>query len=144
MESHAAFEAGVKRAVAELVAAGKRVWLIGSIPEIGYDVPRALYLDSIGITQVDVRPTREEFDRRQSFVFKLFTATFKTYGMGLVWPHEYLCDLFFCQVQHNGSPLYVDDQHLTRSAALSMWTLLEPIFSDRAPHTGSIINVPQP
>ena len=45
MDNHAAFAAGLERVVDKLTTAGKQVWLVGPIPEIGYNVPRALYFD---------------------------------------------------------------------------------------------------
>jgi peptidoglycan/LPS O-acetylase OafA/YrhL len=48
LDNHVALAAGLERAVAELIAAGKQVWLVGPIPEIGYNVPRTLYIESLG------------------------------------------------------------------------------------------------
>ena len=130
MDNHAGLAAGLERAIAKLSAAGKQIWLVGPIPEIGYDVPRTLYFDSFGVPRsFRLRPTRKEFDDRQAFVLTLFAIIAKKYGVRVVWPHEYLCDLRFCEVQREGRPLYIDDQHLTRSAALSMSAMFDPIFA---------------
>jgi SGNH domain (fused to AT3 domains) len=48
-----------------------------------------------------------------------------------VWPHQYLCDARLCAVQKNEKPLYVDDQHLARSAAIAMAAIFDPIFADQ-------------
>ena len=131
MDNHAGLAAGLERAVAKLASAGKQVWLVGPIPEIGYDVPRTLYFDSLGVPRsIRLRPTRKEFDDRQAFVLTLFANIAKKYGVRMVWPHDDLCDLRFCEVQKDGHPLYIDDQHLTRSAALSMSPMFDPIFAD--------------
>ena len=78
-------------------------------------MPRTLYLDAIGIHRhpVDIRPTLEGFDTRQDFVLALFAKLVDKYHVRVVWPHKYLCGVKFCEIQKDGHPLYVDDQHLT-------------------------------
>ncbi len=139
MDNHAALTAGLESAVARLVAAGKQVWMVGPIPEIGHHVPRTLYLDSIGVSRsIDIQPTIQEFNERQGFVLTLLAAIAKKYGVGVVWPHRQLCDARRCHVQKDGYPLYIDDQHLTRSAALSMSAIFDPIFA------GAPLSTPAP
>ena len=130
--NRAALATGLERVIASLTSAGKQVWLVGPIPEIGYDVPRTLYLDAIGIHRhpVDIRPTLEGFDTRQDFVLALFAKLVDKYHVRVVWPHKYLCGVKFCEIQKDGHPLYVDDQHLTRSAALLMAPIFKPIFAN--------------
>jgi peptidoglycan/LPS O-acetylase OafA/YrhL len=131
LDNHAALTAGLERVVAKLTGAGKQVWLVGPIPEIGYNVPRTLYFDSLGVPRsIHIQPTRKEFDERESFVLALFARIAEKYNVRAVWPHQYLCDARLCQVQKEGRPLYVDDQHLTRSAAKSMSAIFDPIFAD--------------
>ena len=128
--NHAALAAGLERAIAKFTVAGKQVWLIGPIPEIGYNVPRTLYFDLLGVPRrFRLRPTLEEFKARQAFVLALFADMVKKYNVAVLWPHLFLCDPSYCHVQENGHPLYVDDQHLTRSAALAMSAIFDPIFA---------------
>ena len=128
--NHVGFAAGLEAAIGKLISAGKQVWLVGPIPEIGYDVPRMLYLDFLGISpQVEIRPTAEEFNQRQKFVFTVFARLTKEYAVQTVWPHRFLCDANFCEVARAGHPLYIDDQHLARSAAQSMSAIFDPIFA---------------
>lgn len=132
IDNHAGLAAGLQAAIVRLATGGKHVWLVGPIPEAGYDVPRALYLDLLGIPRtIEIRPTAREFNERQSFVFALFARMNKDYGVEAVWPHQYLCDADYCKVQKDGRPLYIDDQHLTRAAATSMAAIFDPIFANR-------------
>jgi hypothetical protein len=132
IDNHAGLAAGLQAAIVKLTTAGKHVWLVGPIPEIGYDVPRTLYLDLLGIPRtIQIRPSTREFNERQSFVFALLARMNKDYAVEAVWPHQYLCDANFCEIQKNGRPLYIDDQHLTRAAAISMAAIFDPIFANR-------------
>jgi hypothetical protein len=47
------------------------------------------------------------------------------------WPHQYLCDADFCRIQKDGRPLYIDDQRVTRAAAVSTAAIFDPIFANR-------------
>jgi len=127
-----ALAAGLEHTVAVLQAAGKRIWLVGPVPEVGYAVPRVLYIESVNkFDDLDIRPTADEFMSRQGLVFALFEHLAKSYQVGVIWPHWQLCDAKFCSVERNGKPLYTDDNHLTRSAAKSMSSIFAPIFCDK-------------
>ena len=130
IDNHKGLAAALERTVAKLVAAGKQVWIVGPIPEIGYDVPRALYFNSLGISRsLDIRPTLKEFNDREGFVLKLIASITKKYQTRVIWPHRYLCDTGFCQVEKDDRALYIDDHHLTRFAAASMSVIFDPIFA---------------
>ena len=79
----AALTIGLDRTIAALTAARKRVWLIGPIPEIGYPVPRALYLAQFGdVKKADIVPTYDEFKARQRRVFELLSQLRKNTRLG--------------------------------------------------------------
>jgi peptidoglycan/LPS O-acetylase OafA/YrhL len=137
-QNHETVSIGIEQAISVLTSAGKQVWLVGPIPEIGYNVPRVLYADQLGISQpLDIRPTQEDLKLRQDFVFGLLDSLAQKYSLQVVWPHESLCDSALCQVQRDGVPLYFDDQHLTRSAARSISQIFDPIFENTYPHRSS-------
>jgi peptidoglycan/LPS O-acetylase OafA/YrhL len=127
--NRAAFEEGLKATLAALHQAGKTVWLIGPTPEIGYDVPKSLYLDTLRLSRpLDIRPTYQEFGERQMFVVSKFDEIERTFGVKTVWPHRALCREDRCDVQRNGIPLYSDDNHLTNFGAGLLTTTFAPIF----------------
>ena len=112
--NRAVFAEGMERTLSALAAAGKKIWLVGPVPEVGYDVPKSLYLHKMGLGgETDIRPTRDEFDQRQQFVISLFHRLAKKYSAKMVWPHEALCDTTRCEVQRGGKPFYSDDNHLS-------------------------------
>jgi peptidoglycan/LPS O-acetylase OafA/YrhL len=120
---------GLEHTVASLLAAGKRVWLVGPVPEVGYDVPRYFYLRSIGFADgLDVAPTRAEFDRRQAFVLGLFDNLARRYPVGTIWPHQRLCGDDGCAIARDGRLLYADDDHLSVFGARSISGVFAPVF----------------
>jgi hypothetical protein len=139
-DNHAALSAGLESVVAELLGAEKQVWLVGPIPEIGYDVPRTLFLSSRGFPwNIDIRPTVEEFNGRQAFVLTLFSNIARKYKVQIVWPHHRLCGANYCRVQQDSRPIYIDDQHLTRSAAASLAEIFDPLFAASVPRAPATV-----
>jgi SGNH domain (fused to AT3 domains) len=125
-----AVEQGLAALVEKLKAAGKDVWLVGPVPEIGYPVPRAMYLARLGsFLAKDIRPRPYEFDERQQFVLGMLERLTTRYGAHLILPHRELCGAEHCNIEARGSPLYADDDHLTVLGAQSVGARFEPIFA---------------
>jgi peptidoglycan/LPS O-acetylase OafA/YrhL len=128
-DNHAAFVAGMERTLSILAGAGKKIWLIGPVPEVGYDVPKSLHLDKMGLGgEMDIRPTRDEFNQRQKFVIAVFHQLAKKYAVKIIWPHEALCDTTRCEVQRGGKPFYSDDNHVSPLADRTIASIFLPVF----------------
>jgi hypothetical protein len=50
------------------------------------------------------------------------------YPVGIVWPHERLCNDAGCEIARDGQVLYSDDDHLSVFGARSIAGLFTPIF----------------
>jgi hypothetical protein len=99
------------------------------VPEIGYPVPRALYLARIHpLLARDVRPSAGEFNERQRFVLDMLARLATRYRAHAIWPHRQLCNGAYCAVAAEGLPLYADDGHLTVLGARSVSPLFNPAF----------------
>ena len=131
-----AFAVAIDQTVGALVAAKKNVWIIGPVPEVligsssgvEIDVPKALYLKSMGIGLGDrIEPTRDEFDEREHRVIAVLEATAQKYSVNVVWPHLTLCDQKNCIVERDGRPLYIDSNHLSIWGIQLIQPILEPI-----------------
>ena len=128
-DNHATLAVGLERTIAALLAAGKRVWLVGPVPEVGYDVPRYFYLRSLGFARdLEIAPTLAEFDQRQAFVLYLLDDLPRRYPVGVIWPHERLCGDLGCEIARDGHVLYADDDHLSVFGAQSIADLFAPVF----------------
>ena len=118
----------LERTVGDLLAAGKQVWIVGPVPEIGINVPKALYLTSVGIRkEFQIAPTREEFNLRQGNVIQMIKAAMARYSIRVVWPDKALCDNKLCMVVSNGRSLYQDDNHLSKYGAMLVKPVLEEV-----------------
>jgi hypothetical protein len=127
-DNRASFALGVGETIAALRAGGKTVWLVGPVPEIGYPVPKSMFVQQLGINpRLDIRPTREEFQERQSFVISTFEDMQRQFQVGLIWPDATLCHLR-CGIEFGGKPIYIDDNHLAVYGAKAIESVLQPIF----------------
>ncbi len=129
LQNRAAFAFGLHETIAALRADGKDVWLIGPTPEVGYLVPKSIYIEQLGINpNLDIRPTPEEYQQREGFVIGLFDRMQKEFQVKVVRPDRALCDERHCKIEQDGKPLYIDDNHLSVFGAKSLQMLFEPIF----------------
>jgi SGNH domain (fused to AT3 domains) len=109
--------------VTALRGAGKHVWIVGPVPEIGLNFPKALYLQAMGLgRETDIAPLRADFDQRQANVVPMIRSVAQKHAVGIVWPHEILCTAVSCAVTSKGRPLYLDDNHLSDFGA----TVIKP------------------
>jgi len=130
VEQREAFADGLAFVVNELLAAGKRVWLIGPVPEIGYNVPQALYLKARGFdADVDIDPTIESFMRRQDTVFSVFNDLKNRFPIQILWPHQLLCGEAKCLAERDGQAFYWDAHHLSVEGSTYLKPLYDPIFA---------------
>jgi peptidoglycan/LPS O-acetylase OafA/YrhL len=133
-DNAAIFARGLKRTVAALRAAGKRVVLVGPVPEIGWTVPDVLArLAQEHRENTVVAPPASKFYAREKEVLPLFRHMAAKKGVRAVFPHDYLCKSGRCAVRKNGIPLYRDEHHLSDYGARKLEPLLDkaidPLFA---------------
>jgi peptidoglycan/LPS O-acetylase OafA/YrhL len=127
-EDRAVFARGLERTIDALVRAKKKVVIVGPVPEVSRYVPEALAKVKYFGLKDDVRPTTEEFRRRQAFVLQSLARVAKTYPLTILYPDRELCADGSCAVEADGRSLYVDTNHLSAFGARRLAPLLEPVF----------------
>lgn len=126
--NEAAFQRGLRRTVETLAAAGKRVVLVGPVPEVEASVPWTLGLAAWRGQEVDIRPSRSEFEARNHATL---STMLRLSGLGpvtVLHPESVLCDASRCRVEEGGRTLYSDDNHLSVSGATSLSRLFEGVL----------------
>jgi hypothetical protein len=116
---------GLERTVAQLVAGGKEVVIVGPVPEIGAQVPSALARSAWFARQAAVGPSRPTFDERNRAALAALDAIDQGTPATVVYPHTALCDEVRCRVEREGRVLYFDDNHLSRDGEALIRPLLE-------------------
>jgi hypothetical protein len=128
----AAIESALDQTVARLVAAGRRVWVVGPIPEVGWDAPSVLARASMYGWTVDIDPLASDFFARQKPVFSALDRLAASAGVRVLYPHERLCGAKTCAVSSDGVALYSDFSHLSREGDVRVAPVLAPIFQPAA------------
>jgi len=125
----AAIDTALDRTVARLVREGRRVWVVGPIPEVGWDVPSVLARAAMHGWTIDIDPRPTDFHARQRMVFPALDRLAAQPGVGVLYPHERLCSESTCTVVENGVALYSDPDHVSRAGAERVSPVLAPIFA---------------
>ena len=128
------FEIGLKRTIEELHHLGKKVVLVNSVPEVGYDVPSAhlIALMTKRETNNIIGPTAEEYKKRTEEVTVIFNKFKNKVSTKMVNPETYLCNTSHCSVAIGSTPLYRDDDHLSTYGSEYISPSFDRIFHDIA------------
>ncbi|HEX3809437.1 MAG TPA: acyltransferase family protein [Rhizomicrobium sp.] len=122
------FLRGLSRTVSTLRKAGKKVILVGSVPEIGYPVPAVMARRSLAGKHSPLVQALSVYMARQHFVFYAFDEMQRDYGAKIIYPHKVLCETGSCRVAVNGKPLYRDEHHLSVFGAMQLTPILAGVF----------------
>lgn len=111
MARHGAITAELIKFVGALSSRGIAVYIVESIPEVGWNVPKALFLG--GKHTQNVTTSHDVYKKRvlplQSFYEKLLTMD----GVTILKASEIFCDGSTCAASENGVPFYYDSNHLS-------------------------------
>lgn len=116
--NHAVFALGLERMTKRLQQAGKEVFLVFSVPEVGLNVPSRLARQKLFDVEDDIRPTSKDFYVRNQYVFEISKVLEERNGIKVIYPHQFLCTDDRCSVMHDGAALYSDDDHLSAYGAM--------------------------
>jgi hypothetical protein len=103
------------------VAAGKQVFLIYPVPEVGYDVPSRRAKQKFLENSDDIVTTRYDlYQSRHADLFRIFDPLGEHKNLIRIRPNEMLCDNFIkgqCVTEIKGKILYYDDDHLSNAGS---------------------------
>ncbi len=119
----------LQKTLNRLDAMDLRVVLIYPVPEVGYVVPDVLARLAMAGRPLDsfMRPASLYWTRNQRTIAAL-DGLRSTRGLVRIRPAVRLCDQNECRIEHEGNPLYLDDDHLSRYGAEQLTPLLAAAF----------------
>lgn len=120
------FERGLLRTVAALRQAGKRVVIMASVPEVGFEVPSSYLIARLTRRDIGglIAPTQAEYLARNAIVHKVLSDLERQGDATVVSPADALCDGGLCAVVARDVPLYRDSNHLSTFGARYLAPLL--------------------
>jgi peptidoglycan/LPS O-acetylase OafA/YrhL len=122
---------GLERMVQTLMDMKRKVVIVSSIPEIGYDVPSANYIATRtgrDLNQV-IAPSLDMYLNRNRNTFAIFNELGGKYEIQIVDPWKVLCVENKCRVTVGGHLLYSDDDHLSLFGSELVSGIFEPVFA---------------
>ncbi len=120
------FSAALQHTVAELAQAGKRVWIVNGVPEIGMRVPETYYGSMWRGTAMPPTVLKSDMLFRQAAARKAIQLAAITSGATVFDPALELCGSHSCPSVVDGKPYYSDGNHLSGYGV----ELLRPLFTD--------------
>ena len=108
----------LQRTLDELHRLGKRVVVVGQVPELGINAPRCLAHSVMAFgraDQCDVLASAAA--TRDAFSDTLIVATARRSDVCVRLPRATMCDAVACRPLQSGAVLYRDDDHLSASGA---------------------------
>ncbi len=117
-ENPRAFARALDRTIAELRRRGLKVVVIEQVPDVGYHVSTAMVMTRRTRRELELRPSRAEYDAFQGSTDALFAPRIARGEISVVSLADLLCDAAMCRVTtRDGLPAYWDDNHLSRRGA---------------------------
>jgi len=125
-ENRRVLERGFERDFAALK--GRKVFIAAFIPEQQVNVPRTLAMQQFFAHPMDVSVSRAVFDQRQKYMRTLLNNLANRYRFSEIDVGSKLCNPFECIASQGGTPLYIDDSHLSKTTAIELRYLFSPVF----------------
>ncbi len=118
-DNFAIFEKAFTRTIATLREMNRTVVILEGIPEIGWNVPAKLASASRWGDKVPMAPNIDDVSKRNIRVQQVFNQATRDPGVILLPIADELCRPD-CIVEHDGKPLYYDDDHISFHGAKSV------------------------
>ena len=121
----------LEQMIQTLLAMNRKVVIVSSIPEIGYDVPSANFIATRTGRDVNeiIAPSLNEYFNRNRKIFAILNELKEKYQFQIIDPWKILCTNKICRVTVDGVPLYSDDDHLSFFGSELISPIFEPVFT---------------
>jgi len=120
----------LERMIQTLLTMNRKIVIVSSIPEIGYDVPSANFIATRtgrDLNEIIAPSLDEYFDRNQKTI-AIFDKLKEEYEFQVVDPWKILCVENKCRVTIGENLLYSDDDHLSLFGSELVSVIFKPVF----------------
>jgi hypothetical protein len=113
------FRPGLEDTVSAILETGREVLLVGDVPEFGWSVPERLADHLRYGTPLPKIPTLDDVARRNRRADDVLSELAEQPGVQFLRIAPLLCEPE-CEFARDGKPLFRDDDHLSRTAAIDV------------------------
>ena len=108
----------------------RKTYAVGPIPEMKVDIPRFLARRAIfNDTPQDITISLAEYNARNKVPNQALERAKEQCGLALLDPTPYLCPDGLCRSSMNGTPLYMDSNHINTEGRRRLTPLFKNVFS---------------
>lgn len=125
----AKWERGFQALIERLAKSGKRVVIVGPVPEPSFDVPHELHVEQFGFVKVSTSITISEYRRRHQKILSFFSTLQSKPGVSFIWPYNALCADGKCPLVDSGHVMFFDQDHLSVFGARKTEHLYDRLFA---------------
>lgn len=122
------WERGFLALVDRLTASGKKVVIVGPLPEPTFNVPHQLYVQRFGLARRATPISVSDYRIRHAKILAFFRGMTHKKGVRFIWPEQVLCSNGVCPIVDRGIPLYFDQDHLSVYGARKTSVLYDSAF----------------
>ncbi len=112
-------------------AKDRPVYMVRPIPELAINVPKSMARGVLLGINGEVSISLDEYTRRQKYVVDTQDMAAARCGVKILDPIPVLCDSGVCRGDHDGLPIYFDDDHLSLRGANLLVPMFREIFEGR-------------
>lgn len=127
-ENRKVFVRSFERTIDILSQMDKQIFLVEQIPETEWQVPLDLARAKLLNQNIEFRPKFSDYQERQKFVVEVISRLKDKFSLKIIRPYEEMCSGMYCVVVDEGIPIYRDYNHITKSYALKLSKVFEPLF----------------
>ena len=105
-----------QKSIEELLQAGKKVYLVYPVPEVGWNVPRQAFKMRKRGMKENLTTAYDTYMERSGPVINAFNQIGNAANLIRIYPAELFCNQLQpgrCQTEMNGKTLYFDDDHVS-------------------------------
>lgn len=122
-----------KTIIAELEAAGKRVFVLYPVPEIPMNIHKAIHpfsvFDDTPMVNLTAATSLSYYRKRHAFILSKLDSLPYSENLIAIRPTQIFCDDQYCKAAMQGQALYFDDDHPSLSGARLLMTLFQPYLA---------------
>lgn len=122
-------ERGLRKTIAPLVAAGRRVFVVLQVPYTGIDTPAYLAKHALRATGPTELPLAQIHAQRSTWMRNFAQRLAAEFGVVVIDPTRALCDERSCRIGVAEGSLYRDDDHLSHVGAQHVTSELRKVLA---------------
>jgi hypothetical protein len=114
-------EAELNRLAAFLTDSGRRVYLVGDVPEFRFGPVKCKYAHRFGQEHICRQETASAMPGSKGYYSLFSVISERNSAVQVIHPEEFFCDDVYCSMSRDGVILFRDRDHLNVNGSKALW-----------------------